>query len=98
MFHSSAIIISLPNRELALISSFDIPKSRHGESLKIDVSVYLDRKNKPNDKTSFVVIGDINVEKNSATVNGEAKFTYPSQPKVLTLYISSPSRMRNRCH
>nr|UEP64281.1 apolipophorin [Cotesia flavipes] len=80
----SAIILTLPSRELALIATIDVPKSKTPMGpYKIDISAYLDRKNHPNDKTSFVANGDINVEKNSATIAGDAKFIYPSQPKEM---------------
>ncbi|XP_008560242.1 apolipophorins [Microplitis demolitor] len=80
----SAVILTLPSRELALIATVDIPQSKTPMGpYKIDISAYLDRKNHPNDKTSFVANGDINVEKNAATIAGDARFIYPSQPKEL---------------
>lgn len=72
----------MPNRELAVIGTFDLPKTKQTGAFKVDVFVYLDRKNKPSDKTGLIANGDINIEKNSGSVNGEVKFIYPSQPKV----------------
>lgn len=48
----------------------------------MDVALYLDRKNKPSDKTGMSVSGYFNAERNSASLSGDVKFTYPSQPKV----------------
>lgn len=78
----TAAILTLPNRELAVISTFDLPKTKQTGAFKVDVSVYLDRKNKPSEKTGLVAAGDINIGKESGSVNGEVKFIYPSQPKV----------------
>lgn len=78
----TAAILTLPNRELAVIGSYDLPKTKQTGAFKIDVSLYLDRKNKPSDKTALVASGDVNVEKESGSVSGEIKFIYPSQPKV----------------
>ncbi|XP_011871153.1 PREDICTED: apolipophorins [Vollenhovia emeryi] len=77
----SAAILTLPNREMAVISTFDLPKTKQTGAFKVDVSVYLDRKNKPSDKTALIATGDVNIEKDSGSVNGEVKFIYPSQPK-----------------
>lgn len=74
--------MTLPNRELAVISTFDLPKTKQTGAFKLDVSLYLDRKNKPSDKSSLVANGDINIEKESGSINGEIKFVYPSQVKV----------------
>jgi hypothetical protein len=71
----------LPNRELAVISTHDLLKTKTG-AFKVDVSLYLDRKNKPSDKTALIASGDVNVEKESGSVSGEIKFIYPSQQKV----------------
>jgi hypothetical protein len=81
----SAAILTLPNRELAVIGTFDLPKTKQTGAFKIDVSVYLDRKNKPSDKTGLIANGDVNIEKNSGSVNGEIKFIYPSQPKDMAV-------------
>nr|XP_012225513.1 PREDICTED: apolipophorins [Linepithema humile] len=81
----SAAILTLPNRELAVISTYDLPKTKQTGAFKIDVSVYLDRKNKPSDKTALVASGDVNVEKESGSVSGEIKFIYPSQPKDIAV-------------
>ncbi|KAJ8687230.1 hypothetical protein QAD02_023024 [Eretmocerus hayati] len=77
----SAVVLALPSRELAVVAFHDFPVFTSSGSYKIDVSLYLDRKNKPNDKTSLLVTGDVNVDKNALGVSGEAKFTYPNQPK-----------------
>lgn len=74
--------MTLPNRELAIISTLDLPKSKQTGAFKIDVYVYLDRKNKPSEKTGLVTAGDINIGKDTGSVSGEVKFIYPSQPKV----------------
>jgi len=79
---SVAIILTLPNRELAAISTFDLPKTKQTGAFKIDAFVYLDRKNKPSDKTGLVASGDINIQKQAGSLNGEIKFIYPSQSKV----------------
>ncbi|XP_023246016.1 apolipophorins [Copidosoma floridanum] len=77
----SAAVFTLPSRELAIVAFHDVPAIKHSGAYKIDVSLYLDRKNKPSEKTSVVLVGDININKNVVGVNGEAKFTYPTQPK-----------------
>lgn len=74
--------MTLPNRELAVISTLDLPKTKQTGAFKADVSVYLDRKNKPSEKTALVTAGDINIGKDTGSFNGEVKFIYPSQPKV----------------
>lgn len=79
-------ILTLPNRELAVISSYEIPKTKYTGAYKMDAAFYLDRKNKPTDKTGLSVSGHFNAEKNSASLSGDAKFTYPSQPKVCGKY------------
>lgn len=82
LFFFTAAILTLPSRELAVIGSFDLPKTKQTGAFKVDVSVYLDRKNKPSDKTGLIATGDVNIEKESGSVSGELKFIYPSQPKV----------------
>jgi hypothetical protein len=82
-----AAILTLPNRELAIIGTFDLPKTKQTGAFKVDVSVYLDRKNKPSEKSGVIATGDMNIEKNSGSVNGELKFIYPSQPKVCRAYF-----------
>lgn len=67
---------------MAVILTYDLPKTKQTGAYKLDLSLYLDRKNKPSDKTSLSATGDINVDKNSFSLNGESKFTYPTQPKV----------------
>ncbi|KAG5308105.1 APLP protein, partial [Acromyrmex insinuator] len=81
----SAAILTLPSRELAVIGTFDLPKTKQIGAFKVDVSVYLDRKNKPSDKTGLIANGDINIEKNSGSISGEVKFIYPSQPKDMAV-------------
>ncbi|XP_001604024.1 apolipophorins [Nasonia vitripennis] len=77
----SAAVLSLPSRELAIVAFHDVPTVKHSGAYKIDISLYLDRKNKPSEKTSVIFAGDVNVDKNNVGIKGEAKFTYPSQPK-----------------
>ncbi|CAD1472425.1 unnamed protein product, partial [Heterotrigona itama] len=55
----------------------------------------MDRKNKPSDKTSLSATGDINIDKNSVSLSGETKFSYPTQPKVK--YIISSQLLYKRC-
>ncbi|XP_023288424.1 apolipophorins, partial [Orussus abietinus] len=81
----SAAILTLPSRELAVILTTDWPSSKQGGAYKFDVSLYLDRKNKPTEKTTLAINGDVSLHKNAAAINGEAKFTYPSQPKELSV-------------
>ncbi|XP_034949851.1 apolipophorins [Chelonus insularis] len=82
----SAIILTLPSRELALIAAVDVPKNKFPMGpYKIDISAYLDRKNHPNDKTSFVANGDLNVEKNAFSIAGESRFIYPTQTKDMVI-------------
>ncbi|XP_071631577.1 apolipophorins [Temnothorax longispinosus] len=81
----SAAILTLPSRELAIIGTFDLPKTKQTGAFKVDVSVYLDRKNKPSDKTALIASGDVNIEKNSGSISGEVKFVYPSQPKDMSV-------------
>lgn len=78
----TAVILTLPSREMAVIGTFDMPKNKQTGAYKMDLSLYLDRKNKPSEKTSLISAGDINIEKDSLSLNGEMKFVYPSQPKV----------------
>ncbi|KAL6440757.1 hypothetical protein ACFW04_003301 [Cataglyphis niger] len=81
----SAAILTLPNRELAVIGAVDLPKTKQTGAFKVDVFVYLDRKNKPSEKTGLIAAGDINVGKDSGSVSGEVKFIYPSQPKDMAV-------------
>lgn len=88
----AAMILTLPNRELAVIGTFDLPKTKQTGAFKIDAFIYLDRKNKPSDKSGLVASGDINIQKESGSLNGEVKFVYPSQSKVRhvnTYFLSS---------
>lgn len=78
----AATILTLPSRQVALILIYDLPKTKQTAAYKLDMSLYLDKKNKPSEKTSLSAIGDINVDKNSLSVSGETKFTYPTQHKV----------------
>lgn len=75
-------VLTLPTRELALIATSDLPKTKHSGSFKFDIALYLDRKNKPSEKTGVSINGDANIDKNSLSANGEMKLVYPSQPKV----------------
>ncbi|CAL7938756.1 unnamed protein product [Xylocopa violacea] len=77
----SASILTLPSRELAAILSYDLPKTKQTGAYKVDLSLYLDKKNRPAEKTSLSANGDINVDKNSLYLSGETKFTYPTQTK-----------------
>lgn len=86
---SLGVVFNTPNREMALISSHDFPKSKHTGAYKMETALYLDRKNKPNDKTGVMLNGDVNIEKSMLSVNGEAKFVYPAQPKVYQSCIHS---------
>ena len=72
----------MPSREIAAILTYDLPKSKQAAAYKIDASLYMDRKNKPSEKTSLSTTGDINVDKSSVSINGETKFSYPTQSKV----------------
>lgn len=72
----------LPTRELAVTVTYDLPKTKFTGAYKLDVSVYLDRKNKPSDKTCLSAVGDVNIVKNSVALRGETKFSYPTQSKV----------------
>nr|XP_033202794.1 apolipophorins [Bombus vancouverensis nearcticus] len=81
----AASIVSLPSREVAAIFTYDLPKTKQTASYKVDASLYLDRKNKPSDKTSLSVNGDINIDKNSMSLNGETKFSYPTQSKDMVV-------------
>ncbi|XP_076681659.1 retinoid- and fatty-acid binding glycoprotein apolipophorin isoform X2 [Andrena cerasifolii] len=81
----AATILTLPAREMAVILSFDLPKTKKTGAYRVDLSVYLDRKNKPTDKTSLTASGDINVDKNAMFLNGETRFTYPTQTKDMVV-------------
>nr|XP_034187967.1 apolipophorins [Osmia lignaria] len=81
----AATILTLPSREMAVILTYDLPKTKQTGAYKVDLSLYLDRKNKPSDKTSLSATGDINVDKNSLSFSGETKFTYPTQPKDMVV-------------
>lgn len=81
----SASILTLPTREVALIVQHDLPKTKQTGAYKLDVSLYLDKKNKPSDKTSLTANGDINIDKNSLSLSGDAKFSYPTQTKDLSV-------------
>lgn len=67
---------------MALVLMYDLPKSKHTGSYKMDMSLYLDRKNKPAEKTSLSLNGDVDIDKNNQGASGEIKFTYPTQTKV----------------
>ncbi|XP_058796215.1 apolipophorins [Phymastichus coffea] len=77
----SAAVLSLPSRELAIVAFHDLPANKHSGAYKIDISLYLDRKNKPTEKTSLIFAGNVNIDKNTVGIKGEAKFVYPTQPK-----------------
>ncbi|XP_015121091.1 apolipophorins [Diachasma alloeum] len=78
----TGVVLTVPNREFALITIINVPKSKIPVGpFKIDLSVYLDRKNHPNDKTSFIANGDIIGDKNSAGISGEVRFIHPGQTK-----------------
>lgn len=77
-------VLTLPSRELAVIGTYDVPKSKQSGTFKIDLAIYLDRKNKPSEKTGFTANGDANIDQKSMSINGEIKFVYPTQPKVHT--------------
>lgn len=76
----------MPSRELALVTTLDFPKTKQTGSYKLEISSFLDRKNKPTEKTCLSVNGDVNIDKASLSLNGEAKLTYPSQTKVYNYY------------
>lgn len=78
----TATVLTLPSREMAVVAIYDLPKTKRTGAYRLDLSLYLDRKNKPSDKTSLSVNGDVNLEKNALSLSGEMKFTYPTQPKV----------------
>ncbi|XP_017790563.1 PREDICTED: apolipophorins [Habropoda laboriosa] len=77
----AATVLTLPSREMAAVLIYDLPKTKQTGAYKVDLSVYLDRKNKPNDKTSLSASGDVDIDKNTLSLNGETKFTYPTQTK-----------------
>lgn len=81
----SSSILTLPTREVALILVNDFSKNKQSGAYKLDLSLYLDRKNKPSDKTSLTANADINVDKNSLSLSGDAKFSYPKQTKDLSV-------------
>lgn len=81
----SASILTLPSREVALILIHDLPKTKQTGAYKLDLSLYLDRKNKPSDKTCLSANGEINVDKNSLSLSSDAKFSYPTQTKDLSV-------------
>ncbi|KAK1130809.1 hypothetical protein K0M31_018919 [Melipona bicolor] len=81
----AASILTLPSREVAAILTYDLPKSKQTAAYKVDASLYMDRKNKPSDRTSLSATGDINIDKNSVSLSGETKFTYPTQPKDMVV-------------
>ncbi|XP_076294213.1 retinoid- and fatty-acid binding glycoprotein apolipophorin [Lasioglossum baleicum] len=81
----SASILTLPTREVALILIHDLPKTKQTGAYKLDLSLYLDKKNKPSDKTSLTANGDINIDKDSLSLSGDAKFSYPTQSKDLSV-------------
>ncbi|XP_078038624.1 retinoid- and fatty-acid binding glycoprotein apolipophorin, partial [Augochlora pura] len=80
-----ASILTLPSREIALTATYDVPKAKAGGPYKFDVSLYADRKNKPNEKTCLTASGDVNIDKDSLSVVGNAKFSYPTQTKDLSV-------------
>ncbi|KAF7405857.1 hypothetical protein HZH68_005226 [Vespula germanica] len=81
----AAAVLTLPSRELALVASLDLPKTKQTGLYKLEISSFLDRKNRPTEKTSLSINGDVNIEKTSLSLNGEAKFTYPSQTKDMVV-------------
>ncbi|XP_063988684.1 apolipophorins [Diachasmimorpha longicaudata] len=84
--NDGGIVLTVPTREIAVISSVNIPKSKVPVGpFKVEISVYLDRKNHPNDKTSLVATGDIIGDKNSAGISGEGRLIYPAQTKDMMI-------------
>ncbi|XP_076643954.1 retinoid- and fatty-acid binding glycoprotein apolipophorin [Halictus rubicundus] len=81
----SASILTLPTREVALILIHDLPKTKQTGAYNLDLSLYLDKKNKPSDKTSLTANGDINIDKTTLSLVGDVKFSYPTQSKDLSV-------------
>nr|XP_012148156.1 PREDICTED: apolipophorins [Megachile rotundata] len=81
----AASILTLPSREIAAVATYDLPKTKHTGAYKVDLSIYLDRKNKPADKTSLSSSGDVLIDENNLSLSGETKFTYPTQPKGMVV-------------
>ncbi|XP_076625563.1 retinoid- and fatty-acid binding glycoprotein apolipophorin isoform X1 [Colletes latitarsis] len=81
----AATVLSLPSREIALVATYDLPKTGHTKAFKLDTSLYLDRKNKPSDKTSLMATGNVDIKDKSISLNGETKFVYPTQHKDLSV-------------
>ncbi|XP_046751140.1 apolipophorins [Diprion similis] len=81
----SGVILTLPNREVALIGIVNLPKNKRSGGYKIDISLYLDRKRSPKEKTSLITTGDVQIEKSAISITGESKLTYPSQHKDLSV-------------
>ncbi|XP_035725460.1 apolipophorins-like [Vespa mandarinia] len=81
----AAAILTLPSRELALVITSDFPKIKQTGSYKLEISSFLDRKNRPTEKTCLSINSDVNIDKTSLSLNGEAKFTYPSQTKDMVV-------------
>ncbi|KAK2585087.1 hypothetical protein KPH14_008599 [Odynerus spinipes] len=77
----AAAILTLPSREVALIVTLDVPKTKQIGSYKLTISSFLDRKNKPTEKTSLNINSDVTFDKASFSVSGDAKLIYPSQTK-----------------
>ncbi|XP_024936320.1 apolipophorins isoform X2 [Cephus cinctus] len=80
-----AVILTMPKREVALITTLDVPKNKKHGPYKLDVSLYADRKSHPQEKSTLSIFGDVSTENNVYALNGEARVTYPSQPKEFTV-------------
>lgn len=84
----AAAVLTLPSRELAVVALHEFPETKKSGAYKVDLSLYLDRKNKPAEKTSLLINGDILLDPNGMALSGESKFIYPSQKKVHNSYIN----------
>nr|XP_033329599.1 apolipophorins [Megalopta genalis] len=81
----SASILTLPSREVALILVHVVPKAKAGGPYMLDLSLYMDKKNKPAEKTCLSANGDLNIDKDGLSLSGNAKFSYPTQTKDLSV-------------
>lgn len=88
---NNRVQFKLPQREILLESVHKLPTSLFGH-YEESVTLYLDKKNRPNEKTSISFAGDVNgVENVALNANGAAKFEHP---KIRTLSISGQLDMK----
>ncbi|KAK6621829.1 hypothetical protein RUM44_001636 [Polyplax serrata] len=99
------LIVELPHREVAAIASYDLPVDlvtgkpktdiKHVQ-LRFDGALYLDRRNKPNEKGNLFMTGDFTVSGRSVNTKSEVKITHPALSKDLVVRARGAAGMEHR--